>query len=493
MASASRRHALVLPLVGSALAAAALTLSAAAARGQGNELERALASATESARRVAPALGVHVLDLGSGATVWAWEPDRPRIVASNTKLITSAAALSRLGPGHLLETPLLTRGEVDGETLDGDLAVIGGGDPLISGRRTGGDSLALFREWGTALRELGIRRIAGDLVLVHGAFDDLVVHPDWPRDQLDAWYEAPVEALSFSDNCVLVRVSPGPRPGTPAHVEVLPDVGAVEVSSSARTVAGRPRSRATIHRSPGSDVVVVRGEQSMAEGPLEAWITVGDPVAYFGAAVRAGLEQAGVRVEGATTPAPRLEETGWEPVAVHRSDLLSVLDVMNQRSQNLFAESVFKLLGHELCGEGSWPSGRSAVEEFLRVDLGLPDGSYSLADGSGMSRENRFTPRQLTTLLAHMFGHRWSREFLRTLPYSGQEDLRWERRLAEEPYRGNVFAKTGGLNGVSTLSGYAKARSGRLYAFSILCNETRSNGDAMRAQDAIVRALVDRG
>lgn len=476
--------------------AAVVALAAAAsdvgAREEG-DLQRALTVAAESARRVAPALGVHVLDLATGETVFGREPDRPRIVASNTKLVTAAAALSRLGPGHLLETAVLARGEVDGETLHGDLAVVGGGDPLISGRRTDGDSLALFRGWGEALRARGIRRVAGDLLLVHGVFDEHRVHPDWPRDQLDAWYEAPVAALSFEDNCVLVRVLPGPRPGAPAVVEVLPDVGAVTVRAEAVTVAGRPRRRATIHRSPGSDVVVVRGEVSAAERPLEAWITVEDPLAYFDAALRAGLAQAGVEVEGETSRSPGLEETGWERLFVHRSDLLSVLDVMNQRSQNLFAESVFKLLGRVLCGEGSWPAGRSAVEEFLRDDLGLTEGSFSLADGSGLSRENRFTPRQMTRLLAYMYEHRWGREFLRSLPYSGQAELRWERRLAEEPYRHNVFAKTGGLRAVSTLSGYAKARSGRLYAFSILCNETRSNYDAMRAQDAIVRALVDHG
>jgi D-alanyl-D-alanine carboxypeptidase/D-alanyl-D-alanine-endopeptidase (penicillin-binding protein 4) len=289
-------------------------------------------------------------------------------------------------------------------------------------------------------------------------------------------------------------VRPGPRAGAPAIVEVVPDVGAVEVRNVATTVAGRARSAATIHRASGGNVVSVRGEMSLAAGePLEAWITVEDPIAYFDLALRAGLRQAGVFVEGPTARQESFETMGWRTVRVHRTDLLSVLEVMNQRSQNLFAESVFKLVGLELCGEGSWPAGRSAVEEFLHRDLALPAGSFSLADGSGMSRENRFTPRQLTRLLAYMFEHPLGREFLLTLPYSGQEDLRWERRLSEPPYRHNVFAKTGGLNGVSTLSGYAKARSGRLYAFSILCNETRSNFDAMRAQDAIVRALVDHG
>lgn len=488
MESAGRRRRCALALV-AALSAVPVVRGAEPEAG----LRGALAAATEAARRSAPGLGVHVLDLSAEETVYAFEADRPRIVASNNKLFTSAAALVRLGPGYLLETSLLARGEVDDGVLDGELAVVGGGDPLISGRRADGDTLALFRSWGDLLRRQGIRRVTGGVRLVTGAFDERTVHPDWPTDQLDAWYEAPVAALSFEDNCVLARVSPGPRAGAPARVDVVPDVGAVDVRSTAVTVSGLPRSEVTVHRSPGSDELAVRGQIGLGAEPLEAWVTVDDPVAYFGAALRAGLRQADVAVEGSDSRSSGLEGEGWRVVAVHRSDLLSVLEVMNQRSQNLFAESVLKLLGRELCGEGSWPAGRSAVEEFLRDDVGLPAGSFSLADGSGMSRENRFTPRQLTRLLHFMFHHRWGREFLRTLPFSGQEDLRWERRLAEPPYRGNVFAKTGGLRAVSTLSGYAKGRSGRLYAFSILCNDTRSNFDAMRAQDAIVRALVDHG
>jgi D-alanyl-D-alanine carboxypeptidase/D-alanyl-D-alanine-endopeptidase (penicillin-binding protein 4) len=92
-----------------------------------------------------------------------------------------------------------------------------------------------------------------------------------------------------------------------------------------------------------------------------------------------------------------------------------------------------------------------------------------------------------------MFEHRYASEFLRTLAYSGEKGLSWQKRLAEAPYRGNVFAKTGRLNGVSTLSGYAKGMSGRVYAFSVLCNETRSDWGAKAGQDAVVRAIVRNG
>jgi D-alanyl-D-alanine carboxypeptidase/D-alanyl-D-alanine-endopeptidase (penicillin-binding protein 4) len=90
-----------------------------------------------------------------------------------------------------------------------------------------------------------------------------------------------------------------------------------------------------------------------------------------------------------------------------------------------------------------------------------------------------------------MYSQPFGADFMRSLAYSGERGLRWQRRLASGPYLGNVFAKTGTLSGVSALSGYVKAKSGKLYVFSILCNGVR--GNAPGAQDAIVRALIDNG
>jgi D-alanyl-D-alanine carboxypeptidase/D-alanyl-D-alanine-endopeptidase (penicillin-binding protein 4) len=227
-------------------------------------------------------------------------------------------------------------------------------------------------------------------------------------------------------------------------------------------------------------------------GPAEEWVTVVDPPAYFGAALRAALAEEGVAIVGATREEHGLPDGEWEAVAAHRSDLAPTIEVTNKRSQNFYAETLVKTLGLRLAGEGSWERGVAKVGEFL-LGLGLPAGSFELADGSGLARGNRMSPRAMTLLLEKMFRHPHSREFVLSLPWSGEPGLSWQRRLAEAPYRGNVFAKTGTISGVSTLSGYAKARSGKVYAFSILCNQIRGVGAAHRAQDAVVRAIVDAG
>ncbi len=305
--------------------------------------------------------------------------------------------------------------------------------------------------------------------------------------------------MSFNDNCVWVWVRPGAAPGDPARVEITPDLPTVRIENRARTTS-RSRSHAiAVDRREGSDVIEVSGWVYRRAEPFVVAVTVPDPPRLFGDGLRAGLEQAGVTIEGGLRFEARLPESPWRVMARHRTSLQTVLEVVNKRSQNFYAEALLKLLGAEDCGAGSWSAGTRAVSSFLE-NLGIEPGSYSYVDGSGMSRNNRFSPRQMTNLLRHMFFHPDGKAYLQSLAYSGESDLDppWmtsslSERFTEERYRRNVLAKTGGLNGVSTLSGYVKARSGKVYAFSILCNSAPARWRAKEAQDGIVRALLDHG
>lgn len=455
----------------------------------GQPLERALVVEVARVTRSIPSVGVHVAEVPTGRPVFSHRADDLFILASNTKLATTAAALDRLGPGYFLETPILARGRIQAGVLDGDLAVVGGGDPTISGRHPLGDPFALFRHWARLLRETGVRRVAGDLFLDHGLFSGPWHHPDWDPVQNEKWYQPPVAALDFYENVVRIRALPGTHHGGPARVELSPPVE-LPVHNRVLTLPSRRGQRLRVSV-PGGGEVVAEGGVFRGDPYLEAYAAVQDPVAYFGAALRSAFALEGLTIAGETRPVPRLPGWTWRMVDVYRSDLLSAIEVTNRESQNLFAESLLLLLGRERCRGGNWPSGVAAVQEFLD-EVGIPRDRYQLADGSGLSRNNRMTPRQLTTLLAHMARHPHGREYIRSLPHGGQAGTSLERRLAEPAYGDNVFAKTGTLTGVSTLSGYAKGRSGRLYAFSILCN----HGAVWRSrklQDELVRSLIDNG
>jgi D-alanyl-D-alanine carboxypeptidase/D-alanyl-D-alanine-endopeptidase (penicillin-binding protein 4) len=433
-------------------------------------------------------VGVNIVQLDTGEAVFSYNPQLPRVIASNSKLFTTSTALDALGPAFQFETRFLMRGTVGDGVLHGDVGVVGAGDPQISGREYDGDPFAAFRPWAAALREKGVRRIAGDLYLAHGLFEALQIHPDWPRDQLAEWYEAPVAALSFSDNCILVRVSPGRAAGQPAIVETVPAVPIFRVDNTTSTRATRRGTKLFVGRT--DDLLTVRGTIDKSSGPFETWITVPDPIAYFGGALRAALAQEGIAIDGGLRSVDQLPGPVWQLVAVHRSDLVTAIRTTNKRSQNFYAESLVKQVGARRCGHGSWADGVKVIGELM-ASIGILPGELRMVDGSGMSRENQASPRAITTLLRHMFYDPAGPELVKSLPFSGEDNKSWKRRLAAPPYLGNVFAKTGTLAGVSAISGYARGVSGKSYAFSILLNGTR--GDPHGDQDRILRALIDHG
>lgn len=458
-------------------------------------LEAALEAALKTAQGSSASVAVSITLVDSRQPVFRYRDDAQMVIASNNKLITAAAALDRLGPDFEFETPFYVRGAVENGVLQGDIAVVGAGDPNISGRFYEGDSFAVFKAWAAAARARGIHKVNGGLLLATGFFDDVLIHPDWPARQLDRWYQAPVAALSYNDNCVLVKVSPGQ--GNSAAVRFEPPLPIFHLSGQVGVTANARQQSVMIGRRIEGDAerqstYLVGGQIYRKAGKVDEWVTVADPVGYFGAGLRQAFAEAGIAIAGPTTRAATLPGIGWEKIGAHRSPLQKTLEVLNKRSQNFYAESLIKLLGATFGGGGTWPAGVAVAKEFLGR-VGIAEGTYTMVDGSGLSRGDRFTAAQLTQLLCHMFRHASSSQFARSLPFSGEPELRWERRLAQAPYKGNVLAKTGTLSDVSTLSGYAKGKSGKVYAFSILCNGTRSNARAMSAQDGILRALIDRG
>lgn len=429
-------------------------------------------------------------DLSIGSTVFARQADDPFILASNTKLFTTAAALDAFGPGYLIETRLMVRGEVRDGRLVGDLAVVGAGDPTFSWRLDPeGDSGLVFHAWADDLVAAGIGAVDGDLFLDHSLFDAPLTHPGWKAENELKWYQAPVAAFAFHENTVKVKAAPGPRPGTPARLAAEPDLALVPVDGQVSTAASWRGAHLMVRRAEGGGFAVDGGVYHRG-AEVEMPVAIEDPVAYFGAAMTAAFAERGVEMAGRVRPVSPRPGLLWRPLAVHRTPLLDLLEVTNHESQNLFAETLVKLLGAERCGAGSWERGVMAVEELARR-RGVEGPGFSLADGSGLARTNRATPRQMTGFLAGMARHPHRDAWLSTLPTGGETATSLEKRLDVPPYPGRVYAKTGTLDGVSALSGYARGRSGRVYAFSVLA--AGSVGHARRVQDAVVRAIIDHG
>jgi D-alanyl-D-alanine carboxypeptidase/D-alanyl-D-alanine-endopeptidase (penicillin-binding protein 4) len=459
--------------------------------------ERLLAIARRPPVRPRSEAGVYVARVGDPSPVVAVNADRPLVLASTTKLFTSAAALDRLGPDYRFKTRLYRDAPVTADgTLEGALIVVGGGDPALSGRLYDDDPLAVFRPWADSLLRQGIHAIRDGLLLDTSFFDDVQVHPDWPTEQEQRWYQAPVSALSYNDNVVVVRASGAPRPGAPALLGFHP-AGPYLLSLLSRVSTARYRTWVGVRREAGSRTVVAAG----TVGRNRTWtgdVTVPDPPLYFASAITRVLKEAGIEVQAPPTELTQAPP-GPDPfpgrvlLHTHETPAITVISVANKRSQSFYSEQILKTLGAERRGKGTWEYGIAEVKEFL-TSRGLDPGRYELADGSGRSRNDRASARAYGEFLQSL-ATSWPLfpAFEATMAVSGDPEGTLRHRLLGEATIGKVVAKTGNISGVVTLCGYVTARSGQRYVFAILLNGGISERRGHAWQDRFLAELAKFG
>lgn len=433
---------------------------------------------------------IQIVELESGRVVAERNPHMAIAPASNMKLFTTAAAIDLLRPSFEVTTGVYARGEIDATgTLNGDLRIVGRGDPTIGGRFHDGNATAVIQDWAAEIKRAGIKTISGNLVFEHGYFDAEYIHPTWPADQLTAWYEAPIAAFSMQEGCVAVRVLPS-RAGQPCVVQLDPPTSYIKVQNSCRTGRGLP----FITRHNGSNEVIVRGGVPARSGTTEVFITVENPVHYFAAVTNETLQRDGIRIQGQIVLTPRDARTDWRLVTKHTTPLNILVYVINKKSQNHYAEQVLKMIGAEMRKDGSWAGGNAEVKEWLTTKLGVPANEFYPADGSGMSRNNRASANAFIALLRYMWKSPWREEFVSSMPYTGDPDSKFGNRLRRPPFARQVYAKTGYISGVIGLSGYVHAQSGKVYAFSFLFNRYRVGVFGVyNLQDEMLKEIIRSG
>jgi PBP4 family serine-type D-alanyl-D-alanine carboxypeptidase len=450
----------------------------------------ALRHAGGAARRDAIRVSVHVVDLESGVEVAARAADAARTPASNMKLVTTAAALVLLGPGTEFLTPVDATGPIVDGTLAGDLVVRASGDPLV---REDGDGRVEERldEIVRGLQRHGIRRVTGDLVLDQGTFSEPAPAPGWP-DASQHWQEHCALSGGFTVNGSVLRaeVTPG-RSGERARIAVHPSPHGLRTNYDVRTRSGAPldvRVGATV------SAVTVKGELPPGRPLFAADFAHPDPVGLFGAVLADRLERAGIRVEGSLRRA-RGAPPG-QRVAELRSSVDATLGPINADSRNSVSDQLFLALGLTVVGEGTPAAGEEATRHALER-LGVPTVGFVQRDGSGLSRDNRVTARQLTALLAGVLhgDPRRARTFRASLAVAGDSGT-LEGRMRGGAAEGRVFAKTGWIRGASALSGVCRTLAGDELAFSILVDYPPSLGGLNTRcfkpmQDELLTRLVE--
>lgn len=440
-----------------------------------------------------------VRDADTGIPLYERDTGRSFIPASNTKLYSTAAALDILGPDYRFETRLVTDGMIEDGVLNGNLTVIGSGDPVIGGRFTDGDITAYFRAWADSLKALGIRTISGSIVGDDDAFDEEPYGYGWQWDDLPYWYSAEVSALSFNDNCVDFYLE-GTTEGSPAHLRWEPHMTTyVTARNASVTVAADAGIDEDYFRVQGTNDFVLGSLVPEGRTDVES-LAVANPTAFFVHVLREVLIQEGIAVRGAAIDIDELaikpSRDGHTHLFSHFSpSLAEIVYPLNKRSQNLYAEQVLRAIALVEPPTGNEPDAGSAalaIDRARRMTFG-PAGvdtlRLQLVDGSGLARQNLVTSSMTASLLHYMWHHpddATRTAFIESLPIAGVDGT-LSSRMRETPAERMVRAKTGTLGNASALSGYVTTPTGKTLIVSIMSNHyTESSRGPRSVQDRIM-------
>lgn len=435
--------------------------------------------------------GVMVKSLRTGEILYKRNADKLFIPASNMKLFTSAAALLLLGSNYTFNTELLANGEFLRGTLKGDLIVIGSGDPTISNRFYNGNLTKVFEMWADTLKAKGIFEITGDILGDDSAFDNNSFGKGWPLDYESSWFASPSGALSFNDNIIDIIIEPTDT-NYPAKVTISPDTKFVSVIPKIITTDEESISKVNVSRLRGKNLINVKGNIKKGSAPIVEHVSISDPTLYFVTVLKEVLEKNGIVVRGRAIPMNNADKTidddNLIPIYAHQSvPLKRIVREMNKVSNNFYAEQLIKTIGLEEAEFGSIENGVKACKELFST-MGINLDNMVMADGSGLSRLNLITPRQIVNLLTFM--HR-NEDFYESLPIAGVDGTLIDR-MKKSVSENNVHAKPGYNDNITALSGYLKTISGEPIVFSLLLNNfLTSPSIAYYIQDNVCHRLIN--
>jgi D-alanyl-D-alanine carboxypeptidase/D-alanyl-D-alanine-endopeptidase (penicillin-binding protein 4) len=436
------------------------------------------------ARQHIPGTSVSVLvrEVGRDEPLLSYNADVPRNPASTMKILTTYAALELLGPAYTWQTRAYADGPVRDAVLDGNLILVGGGDPFMSANRW----------WGFVqdLRQVGVERVTGDVIIDNSYFapqgDDRGAFDNRPYRT----YNVLPDALLVNFQTVSFSLFPDLAKGTlratanpwPANLSLD---NTVRVSRSACRRGGGGVA-VTMPDGPTGNRIALAGRYASGCGTMSFTRAVMRAPAYAYGTFRTFWEESGGRLDGGF-------KVGVLPAGAHllysydSLSLAEIIRLINKFSSNTMARQLLLTIAAEKAGTpATVAGGRRAIMDFLASQgLMLPD--LVLENGSGLSRDERISARGLADVLLAAWHSQFMPEFAASLPLSATDGT-LRRRFRSPEMQGRLRMKTGTLEGVSALAGYVNAASGRTFIAVVILNHPGvQNGGGGAVQTALVQ------
>lgn len=429
-----------------------------------------------------------VWDMGSGQALYEQNIDRLMTPASNMKVVTAAAAMLRLGTEHQFTTSFHAGGWDSASGAASGLYVTGNGDPTFSKEFFDSNAAAADALAGL-LKRRGLNRVTGDIILDARAFSGPDYPDGWSND--DHWYCYGMKAgaLSIAENCLEVTAHGAGKSGGAASLTLDPPLHSSFVVNNVKTVS---KGGSSIKVVQGSNGVVTVSGQVRAGASASKEYPVPHPDMLFGAALAGAMQRSGIGFQGKLVRASNGSGSAaqWPQIAAAGSpQLMHILGVMLKHSDNFIAEMMCRALGAASGNGGTTTGGAKAITRIIMEAGFASSGTLTVYDGSGLSRNNRITPRVLMQLYRSFYSSYMGPGLMAALAEPGQPGT-LKKRLTSAA--GSIKAKTGALRGVCSLSGYFTRKNGRTGAFVMFMNGYSVHSNNIRAiQDKLALLMLE--
>ena len=415
-------------------------------------------------------VSIMVKNLETGKVIASHNSNKAMITASTIKAVTTATALEILGGDYQHKTYLAIDGNIDsGGVLQGNLYLIGMGDPTLGSEKIGNQNF--FDEWIRAIALSGIQAISGKLIAVESCFSDQVIHPHWTWEDMGNYYASGVHAISYRDNMYRIYFRSGNVGTTPEIVRTEPYISGLSFSNNVKSSTTKS-DQAYIYGAPfqynrsiygeipaNKSEFIIRGDM-----PHPAVVLLNE---FKSALQVSGIESDEIEIQHVQPANIRIIHTHLSP------PLREIIKVINQDSNNQFAEYLYKQLSLHANGIGSFQASRN-ITKACWENKGFDTTALFQFDGSGLSRQNAASASFMVHLMEYMYKtSKNAFDFKSSLAVSGTSGT-FKNFMNTSAMRGKVYGKSGTISMVRSYTGYVDASKGTL-AFAVLVNHAHAS------------------
>ena len=414
-------------------------------------------------------VGVQIEDAATGEVLFSYNGEKLMIPASTLKLVTSAAALEILGANYRFKTKIGFSGKIINNNLDGNLIVVGGGDPALGSEyfQNEYENPHFMDVWAQKIKAVGITEVNGNLVIDCSLYDTEKIPPTWVWEDMGNYYGAGASALTVYDNLFRISFSSPKTAGQPTEIiSIYPEIQGLEIANSVLS-SDINSDLAYVFGSPLDNRREITGTVPKNRNSFTIKAAVPKPEELLAKEFIAHLANAGIFIKG-EVKFEKINSDRFQSVYIQESPTLAeIVKEVNHKSINLFAEHLVKQIAAEKTGLGSRKKGIEIIREYWK-SKGI-DSDFFMEDGSGLSHFNAISPAYLTSLLNYMYKTSENRNiFYASLPGAGTGTLSGfnSKNFPQE----SLKAKSGSMSRVRCFAGYLHTDSGKTLSFSFMFN-----------------------